>query len=224
MAIGGAMLVWVVWPIITFAAISDALFSKTVAPVPDMVQPVARGGNTLSPVVFAANGVAENGFGSVDFTNANTWFPSSPQKKIVTPVNTYTLSIPKLKIADAMVTISGEDLNASLVHYGGTGLPGEYGNAVIFGHSTLPQFYSPTNYRTIFSTVPTLKIGDEILITYDGVSYRYEVFEMTVNDPSDLSALEQKFDDSYITLVTCVPPGTYWKRLHVKAKLVRLPI
>lgn len=216
MAVGGAMLLWVVWPILSFAAISDALFSKTVTPVPDVTQ--------LSPVVFAASGVVDEGFGAAtDLTNANAWFPSNPQKKIVTPVNTYTVSIPKLKIEDAMVTISGDDLNKSLVHYGGTGLPGEYGNTVIFGHSTLPQFFNQNNYRTIFSTLPTLKIGDEILITYDGIQYRYEVFEMTVNDPNDLGALEQKFDDSYITVVTCVPPGTYWKRLYVKARLIRIP-
>jgi len=38
-----------------------------------------------------------------------------------------------------------------------------------------------------------------------------------------ISVLEQKYDASYLTLVTCVPPGTYWKRLVVKAKLVQLP-
>ena len=59
-------------------------------------------------------------------------------------------------------------------------------------------------------------------ITYDGVAYRYVIYEMVVTDPNDLSVLEQRFDDSYITLVTCVPPGTYWKRLNVKAKLATL--
>lgn len=156
-----------------------------------------------------------------DLTNPNAWFPTSPQKRVVTPVNTYTLSIPKLKIQDALVTIAGDDLAVSLVHYGGTALPGEYGNTVVFGHSTLVQLYNPKNYKTIFSLLPTLKAGDEIDVTYDGISYKYVVYDMTVTDPSDLSALAQRFDDSYLTLITCVPPGTYWQRLHVFAKLVR---
>ena len=105
---------------------------------------------------------------------------------------------------------------------GGTGLPGEYGTAVVFGHSTLPQFFSPTNYKTIFSLLPTLTIGDEIFVTYDGVQYRYIIFEMVITDPTDLSSLEQRFDDSYLTLITCVPPGTYWKRLNVRARLERI--
>jgi len=148
--------------------------------------------------------------------------PQVPKKKVSTKVNTYTVSIPKLKIENALTIIGGDDLNEGLVHYGGTGLPGEFGTAVIFGHSTLPQFFSPTNYKTIFSLLPTLEVGDEVNITYDGVAYRYVIYEMVVTDPNDLSVLEQRFDDSYITLVTCVPPGTYWKRLNVKAKLATL--
>ncbi len=136
-----------------------------------------------------------------------------------TEVNTYTITIQKLRISDALVSIAGDDLATSLIHYGGTGLPGQYGTAVVFGHSALPQFYQPTNYKAIFSLLPTLKIGDEIIVTYDGVQYRYSVYEMTVLEPNDLSTLEQRFDDSYMTLVTCVPPGTLWKRLNVKAKL-----
>lgn len=208
MGLGAAILIWVIWPILSFSLMSGDL-AATVTPVAN---------TNASPVAYAAGGTI-NGAG--DSTNPNTWFPTSPQKKVVTPVNTYTLSISKLNIKDAIVTVAGDDLATSLVHYGGTALPGEYGNTVIFGHSTLVQFYNPKNYKTIFSLLPTIKPGDEIDITYDGIGYRYQVYDMTVSDPSDLSALAQSFDDSYLTLITCVPPGTYWQRLHIKAKLMR---
>lgn len=218
MGSGLAILLWVLWPILSFTISSDAIFSKIITPVADS-QSVLKP-SSFSPVAYAAG--ATTGLisqQSVDDTNANIWYPTSPQKHVVTPVNTYTLSIPKLKIANAMVTIGGDDLNDSLVHYGGTGLPGQYGVAVVFGHSTLPQFYSPTNYKTIFSLLPTLKAGDDIDVTYDGVNYVYTIYDMVVLDPTDLTALEQRYDDSYLTLVTCVPPGTLWKRLNVKARL-----
>ena len=219
MAFGGAILIWVLWPIVSFTATSDGLFSSIVTPVSDAQKNISA--TSLSPVAYAASGVDSLvSSNSVDYTNANMWYPTAPQKHTVAAqVNTYTLSIPKLKIKNALVTIAGDNLDASLVHYGGTGLPGQYGSAVVFGHSTLPQFYSPTNYKAIFSLMPTLKIGDEIIVTYDGVDYTYKVFEMNVLEPNDLSALEQRFDDSYLTLITCVPPGTYWKRLNVHAKL-----
>lgn len=204
MGIGVFLIVWTVWPILSFLLIDQSMLVKTVSPLSD-----------INPVVLAA--------GSVDFTNANAWFPTKPQKKIVSPVNSYSLSIPTLGILNATVVISGDDLSKSLIHYGGTSLPGEYGNAVIFGHSTLPQFFKGIKeYKSIFSTLPTIKIGDDVVITFDGISYTYRVFDKVVVDPNDLSPLEQHFDDSYITIVTCVPPGTYLYRLNVKARLVRI--
>jgi sortase A len=208
MGAGAFILLWTLWPIISFSTISQAL-TKTVSPVG--INGVFAS-HLLTPIAQAA-----------EVQNPNTWFPTSPQKKVTAKVNTYTLSIPKLKIKDALVIVSGDDLGVSLVHYGGTPLPGQYGNAVVFGHSTLPQFFSPTNYKTIFSLLPTIKIGDMIEVTYDGVVYTYVVYDMVVVEPTDLSPLEQRFDDSYMTIVTCVPPGTYWKRLNVKAKIMKTP-
>lgn len=208
--LGLGILLWTTWPIVSFEVWQQNLFAKTVSPIGE------SGKNTvLAPVVLATSDV-------LDYTNPNIWFPTKPQKKVVTPVNSYKLSIPKLGISGATVIIAGDDLTKSLIHYGGTGLPGEYGNTVIFGHSTLPQFFKgERDYKAIFSTLPTLKIGDEIIVEYDGVTYRYKVDEMTVTEPNDLSPLEQRFDDSYLTLITCVPPGTYWKRLNVKARLIK---
>lgn len=210
---GGVILIWAFWPIISFTIFTAPLFSSVISPVAD-----GKVG-TLSPVVSANAGSGI--LGGADFSNANLWFPTQPQKKIVTPVNIYKLSIPKLKIKEATVTLAGDDLNKSLIHYGGTGLPGQYGTTVIFGHSVLPQFFNPNDYETIFSTLPTLKAGDDILVNYDGIDYRYVVYDLVVTEPNDLSVLEQHFDDSYLTLITCVPPGTIWKRLSVKARLTK---
>lgn len=206
--LGLGLLIWTVWPIIAFSTIAQQLFVQTVTPI---------SADTIRLNSFASANSGE----TVDYSNANTWFPTHPQKKGITPVNTYLVSIPKLKIENAVVTVAGDDLSESLIHYGGTPFPGQYGNTVIFGHSTLPQFYNPKSYKTIFSLLPTLTSGDTISVTYDDVKYTYIVFDMRVVEPTDLTPLEQQFDDSYLTLVTCVPPGTYWKRLNVKAKLVK---
>lgn len=213
---GVGLLLWVGWPIVAFTLFTQELFATTVSPLVDSEN---RGGVRVAPIVLAATESVSPI--SPGLTNANAWFPLLPQKKVVTPVNSYTISIPKLAIEGATVVIGGDDLSRSLIHYGGTGLPGDYGNAVVFGHSTLPQFYNPKNYTTIFSTLPTMDEGDDVFITYDGVTYQYRVFRIIVLSPTDLSLLEQRFDDSYVTLVTCVPPGTYWKRMYVQARLVR---
>jgi len=159
----------------------------------------------------------------IDYTQIGNWFSEMPRfSPLPSKITHYILSIPKLKINEAVVQIGGEDLKQALVQYEGTALPGQFGNTVIFGHSVLPQFFNPKNYLTIFSTLPTLKVGDEILINFDSVLYRYRIFEMAEVLPSDISVLEQRYDDAYLTLITCVPPGTYLRRLAVKAKLEKI--
>jgi len=179
----------------------------------DLVSPIPQNQNVLS---------FKTSLPTTDLTRASNWFTGelSNPLSISTKVQYYTLSIPKLGIKDATVEIAGEDLSKNLIQYKGTGLPGQIGNTVIFGHSVLPQFFNPKNYMTIFSTLPTLHEGDEIFVNYDGITYKYEVIEMFEVLPSEISVLGQRWDDSYLTLITCVPPGTYLRRLIVRAKIV----
>jgi sortase A len=162
-----------------------------------------------------------NGFGalSTDYTDARNWYPDLRTNSNALKINSYKLSIPKLKIENAEVATKDYDLSRHLVQYFGTSLPGENGTAVIFGHSTLPQLFDPKNYNAIFATLHTLKIGDELIINIDGVVRRYKIFSITITNPEDTNILSQTYDSSYVTLVTCTPPGTVWKRLIVRASL-----
>lgn len=244
MIIGVFLIVWVGYPIVSFELMSRVKYAKIVSPVPEEHQPIALAAIPPSPTIEPASETFSNFARSVtdlipdrresalvkgattqasdtvvDYTQASSWFPAKPQSGENTAGRIYFISIPKLKIKDAIVKISGEDLNKTLIHYGGTGLPGEYGTSVIFGHSILPQFYDPENYKSIFSLLPRLEEGDEIFVKYDGINYRYVVHDMRVADADDITVLEQRYDSSYIRLITCVPPGTYWKRLAVTARL-----
>ncbi|MBN1263603.1 MAG: sortase [Candidatus Pacebacteria bacterium] len=149
------------------------------------------------------------------------WFSSPPPLPFKnSKITHYNLSIPVLGINRAVVEIGGEDLGKSMVHYPGTAFPGEKGNAVVFCHSVLPQFFNPKNYKTICSTLPTMKTGDEILIYFDGIEYAYQVFEMIEVQPTNISVLEPDLSGEYLSMITCVPPGTYLRRLIVKARLI----
>ena len=162
--------------------------------------------------------------GEIDYTKASNWFVGGAGSEDFSneKISFYTISIPKLKIENATVSIGGEDLSKSLIQYPGTATPGKRGNAVIFGHSILPIFYNPKDYLAIFSTLPTLKKGDEIKINYDGISYKFLVEDKFEVAPTDIQVLEQNSDDSFLTLVTCVPPGDPRKprRLIVRARVV----
>ncbi len=168
----------------------------------------------------------------LDYTNLNNWFttatlPELPlQGSTESSIEEYVIDIPKLNIQNAVVTVGGVDLNKSLVAYKGTALPGKPGAPVIFGHSVLRQFYNPSEknprrYNSIFSTIMTLKSGDEIFVTADGVKYRYIVQEKTEVQPEDVYILTQHYDAKQLKLVTCTPEGTYLRRGVVTAQLVQ---
>lgn len=162
----------------------------------------------------------------VDLTKASNWFVGGEKSSAFSQskVSYYNLSISRLKIKDAIVAIGGEDLSKNLIQYPGTALPGKRGNSVIFGHSVLPIFFDPQKYISIFSTLPTLKIGDDILVNYDNVSFTYRVESIFEVYPTDIQVLQQDNSDSFLTLVTCVPPGDPRKpkRLIVRARVVPL--
>lgn len=219
--IAGAMLLfWSFYPILSSAIYSRLFIKNNInAPIPD--------NNTASSLkeansILGAFNIFSNNLR--DYTQASIWFPASP--KLNQPsqltVKEYTLSIPKLNIKKAKVVVAGEDLTKSLVHYLPQSLPGEYGNVAIFGHSTLPQLYNPKDYKTIFTYLSSLDKGDKIYINIGELEYQYEVTTSFIVKPSEISVLEQKKDASYLTLITCTPPGTYWERLVVTAKLTQL--
>ncbi len=221
LTIGSLLLFWSFYPILSFEIYSRLFLQRSIlTPVPrsEKVSALEEANAVLgSFTAFSSN--------LRDFTQANVWFPSKPQTNLLknTNIKEYTLSIPKLNIKDARVVVGGEDLTKSLVHYLPQSLPGEYGNVVIFGHSTLPQLYNVKDYKTIFTFLYKLEVHDKIYVKTNNIEYEYEVYNEVVVNPDQISVLEQKTDASYLTLITCVPPGTYLRRLVVRAKLTELP-
>lgn len=138
----------------------------------------------------------------------------------------FYISIPKLKIESAKVKteITGSDLEDFIGHYKGSSLPGEKGNSFIYGHSVLPWFFNPKNYKTIFSTLGDLEEGDIFTIKYNNKEYKYKVEKKDVLYPDKINPLEEwkpkYLNDSTVSLMTCWPAGTKTKRLIVNATLV----
>lgn len=218
LTIGCLLLFWSFYPVISFEIYSRLFINDKInSPIPktQVASSIEYASSVLGDYTAYSNNLR-------DFTKVSLWFPAKPQaaEPVNIDIKEYKLSIPRLNIKDAKVSVAGEDLKKSLVHYLPQSMPGENGNVAIFGHSTLPQLYNPKDYSTIFTYLPSMEVGDKIKVNVSGREYTYEAFEIFVVNPEEISILEQSNDASYLTLVTCVPPGTYWKRLVVKAKLV----
>ncbi len=131
----------------------------------------------------------------------------------------FSLSVPRLKIENSKVLVDSNDLSENLAHLPGSALPGERGNVFISGHSALSRFF---NFKkAVFEDLTGLKKGDEIVIEALGVKYKYEVTELRVVNPNDLSVINSSESQGrYISLMTCVPPGLNFKRLVVLGKML----
>ncbi len=203
---GIVILAGVVWPILSYKSVSRV-----------------NNQDLLNPVYVKGSSKIQD---DLDLTKASNWFIGGEDVNSFnqSKVSYYNISISELRIKNAVVSIGGEDLSKSLIQYPGTALPGKKGNSVIFGHSVLPIFYNPKDYISIFSTLPSLKKGDEITVDYDNISFKYKVESMFEVYPTDIQVLQQDNSDSFLTLVTCVPPGDPRKpkRLIVRARIVPL--
>ena len=185
-------------------------------PNPRLLDPTATSGR---PATFVVNAL---GLASIDYTLATSWFENAPSSPSPPPskVTHFSLSIPRLQMQDVTVEVNGTDLKQNAIHYPGTVLPGSYGNTVVFGHSSLPQLYRPGYPLTIFNPLPKAQVGDEVIVKYDGITYRYVIKKTQEVRPNQIEVLTQHYDRYQLTLITCVPLGTYWRRFVATAELV----
>jgi sortase A len=96
-------------------------------------------------------------------------------------------------------------------HIPGTSLPvgGKGTHCVISGHRGLPS-------ATLFSDLNLLKEGDVFVLHVLGRKLTYEVDQIRIVLPDEVSDLEIDPDKDYCTLVTCTPYGVNTHRLLVR--------
>ncbi|MFC1649195.1 sortase [Patescibacteria group bacterium] len=109
-------------------------------------------------------------------------------------------------------------LTRGVAHASGTPLPEEGGNTFIFSHSSV-NFFDASRYNSIFYLLNKLENGDEIFIYRNGDKYSYSVVNTALVDPDEVRYM-QSSDKGELTLMTCWPAGTTYKRLIVSADLL----
>lgn len=146
-------------------------------------------------------------------------FVSSLKRKSSPNYREFSLSVPSLNIDNSLVEVDSNDLSKRLAHLPGAALPGEKGNVFISGHSAISWIFK--NQKAIFQKLQDIKKGDKIFVSVGGVDFTYQVMEIKVVNPADLSVINPPDQlGRYITLMTCVPPGLNTKRLVVLGKMI----
>lgn len=207
-ALGAIAIAFAAWPFFTWQLVTlPKLTAKSDTPVPQSQVLSAR------DILAGDVQVVENPDGFSYFVT--TYKPQGERPK------EFYLSIPRLKIKRALARVDNLNFYDNLSHFPGSAIPGEPGNSFITGHSVLPQFNDPKNYRAIFTKLSDLEVGDDVYVDLNGQTLRFVVQYAKVVDPKDVSVLLPiSAAGRNLTLMTCVPPGTSTKRLIVVTSLI----
>lgn len=120
--------------------------------------------------------------------------------------------IPKINI-ELPVYHGTEDavLQTSIGHLAGSSLPvgGKSSHSVLTGHRGLPS-------ARLFSDLDQLQEGDTFTVTVLDKTFTYQVDQIRIVLPNDLSNLQIEKGEDYCTLVTCTPYGINTHRLLVR--------
>lgn len=102
-------------------------------------------------------------------------------------------------------------LNVAAGHLEGSSFPvgGENTHAIISAHRGLPS-------SKLFTDLNKLEIGDTFTVTILDKTLTYEVDNISVVKPSELSTLVMEEGKDYVTLLTCTPYGINTHRLLVR--------
>lgn len=110
---------------------------------------------------------------------------------------------------------STEVLESGVGHLEYTSMPmgGEGTHAVLSAHTGLPG-------KKLFTDLELLEEGDVFYIYVLDEVLAYQVDQITVTDPHDVSELAIYHDKDYVTLITCTPYGVNSHRLLVRGERI----
>lgn len=129
------------------------------------------------------------------------------------------IDIPKIDVKLPIYHGTGvKTLETYIGHMEGTSLPvgGESTHCVLSGHRGLPS-------ARLFTDLDKLVEGDLFSLTILNETLTYEVDQIRIVEPTDLSELRIVDGEDYCTLVTCTPYGINTQRLLVRGHRVDNP-
>lgn len=125
-----------------------------------------------------------------------------------------TLVVPSLNLSESIFDGKSPNvLEKGIWHRPGTSTPDAGSNTVLAGH----RF---TYNNKVFYHLDKVQLKDQIIVYWQGKVYEYEVSNIKVVPPTEVS-VEASTDDAMLTMYTCTPLVTGKDRLIIQAKLIK---
>lgn len=124
------------------------------------------------------------------------------------------IKIPSIEADLLLLEGTGEKaLALGAGHLENTAFPGETGNCAIAGHRNY-------TFGQMFNRLNEVKLKDHIIVELGKESFIYEVTDIKLVKPQDMSVLLQPQDKKLVTLITCHPVYRATHRLIITGELI----
>lgn len=121
------------------------------------------------------------------------------------------LEIPKIKFKRGFYNIDSSlnTVEANIEIIKGSSLPNvTNGNLIIAGHSG-------TGWKAFFKDLYKLEIGNEAIVTYSGLNYKYKITNIYKEKNTGTISIKRNYDKTTLTLVTCTKDDNSTQTIYI---------
>ena len=154
----------------------------------------------------------ENEIYDVNTTEVNTDEEETKTKKYQ-DIESYIgyLEIPKIKFKRGFYNITSKlnTVEANIEIIKGSDMPDvTNGNLIIAGHSG-------TGWKAFFKNLYKLEVGDEAIVTYAGINYKYKITNIYKQKNTGTVSIKRNYDKSTLTLITCTKDDSSTQTIYI---------
>ena len=121
------------------------------------------------------------------------------------------LEIPKIKFKRGFYNITSKlnTVEANIEIIKGSDMPDvTNGNLIIAGHSG-------TGWKAFFKNLYKLEVGDEAIVTYAGINYKYKITNIYIQKNTGTVSIKRNYDKSTLTLITCTKDDSSTQTIYI---------
>ena len=121
------------------------------------------------------------------------------------------LEIPKIKFRRGFYNITSKlnTVEANIEIIKGSDMPDvTNGNLIIAGHSG-------TGWKAFFKNLYKLEVGDEAIVTYAGINYKYKITNIYKQKNTGTVSIKRNYDKSTLTLITCTKDDSSTQTIYI---------
>mgnify|MGYP001852119963 FL=1 len=121
------------------------------------------------------------------------------------------LKIPKIKFRRGFYNITSKlnTVEANIEIIKGSDMPDvTNGNLIIAGHSG-------TGWKAFFKNLYKLEVGDEAIVTYAGINYKYKITNIYKQKNTGTVSIKRNYDKTTLTLITCTKDDSSTQTIYI---------